>query len=62
MKTNENNLRYFYFIDFLRWVAAMGVLIHHYKAHFNITSENVHNSKIFSLIIDKKILFKKKLW
>ena len=62
MKTNENNLRYFYFIDFLRWVAAMGVLIHHYKAHFNITSENVYNSKIFSLIIDNAIIGSYGVW
>ena len=57
-----NNPRYFYFIDFLRWFAAMGVLIHHYKAHFNISSDRIYNSKVFSIIMDNAIIGSYGVW
>ena len=57
-----SNTRYFYFIDLLRWFAAMGVLVHHYKANFNITSENAQNSKIFSFIIDNAVIGSYGVW
>ena len=33
---NKKELKYFYFVDFLRWVAALAVLLHHYMAHFRV--------------------------
>lgn len=56
------NPRYFYFIDLLRWVAAMAVLIHHYKSHFKVSSISIENSKIFSLIIDNAIIGSYGVW
>ena len=56
------NLRYFYFIDLLRWFAAMGVLIHHYFAHFKINSTDANNSNIFNFISDNSILGSYGVW
>ena len=54
--------RYFYFIDLLRWFAAMGVLIHHYSAHFLKANIDIQDSKIFNLIIDHSIIGSYGVW
>ena len=33
---NNKSPNYFYLVDFLRWVAALAVLLHHYMAHFRV--------------------------
>jgi len=33
---NNKEIKYFYLIDFLRWVAALAILLHHYMAHFSV--------------------------
>ena len=57
-----NHQRYFYFIDVLRWIAAMGILIHHYVAYFPINISDVENSKIFSFIIENAIIGSYGVW
>ena len=67
-----NNIRYFYCVDFLRWIAALGILIHHYTAYFlygslTLSSEvvskyNIENSKIMTFIIDNAILGSYGVW
>ena len=54
--------RYFYFIDLLRWFAAIGVLIHHYSAFFLIQKTDVNNSKIINLIIEYAIIGSYGVW
>lgn len=54
--------RYFYFIDLLRWIAAMCVLIHHYVSHFYVSSDVVKDSKIFSFIVDKAVYGSYGVW
>ena len=67
-----NNIRYFYCVDFLRWIAALGILIHHYTAYFlygslTLSSEvvskyNIENSKMMTFIIDNAILGSYGVW
>ena len=67
-----NNIRYFYCVDLLRWIAALGILIQHYTAHFlygslTLSSEvvskyNIENSKIMTFIIDNAILGSYGVW
>jgi len=57
-----NNQRYFYFIDILRWIAAMGILIHHYVARFPISVNDVENSVIFRFIIENAIIGSYGVW
>ena len=57
-----NNQRYFYFIDVLRWIAAMGILIHHYVARFPISISDVENSKILSFVVDNAIIGSYGVW
>ena len=47
----NNKISYFYWIDFLRWGAAMAVLLHHYTAHFGV--ENIIDSNFFDTFIKK---------
>ena len=54
--------KYFYFIDFLRWVAAMGILIHHYKAHFPINAKDIKNSEVFSFLINNATIGSYGVW
>ena len=43
---------YFYGIDFLRWIAALGVVLYHYTLHFQI-EEIKYNSFLNYLVINK---------
>ena len=47
-----NKTEYFYGIDFLRWLAAFGVVVYHYLLHFQI-SEIQYSSFLNYLIINK---------
>ena len=38
--TDQKNKRYYYWIDFLRWVAALGVVFTHYQTLFHETWKN----------------------
>jgi len=49
----ETNRKYFYGIDFLRWVAAFGVVMYHYSLHFKI-NEIDYNSFLNYLVINKE--------
>ena len=44
---------YFYGIDFLRWVAALGVVLYHYTLHFQIT-EIKYNSFLNYLVLNRE--------
>ena len=44
---------YFYGIDFLRWIAALGVVLYHYTLHFQI-EEIKYNSFLNYLVINKE--------
>ena len=57
-----NHQRYFYFIDVLRWIAAMGILVHHYVTRFPVSISDVENSKIFSFIVDNAIIGSYGVW
>ncbi len=46
-------LNYFYGIDFLRWIAAFGVVIYHYSLHFQI-SEIQYNSFLNYLVVNRE--------
>ena len=48
-----NKTEYFYGIDFLRWLAAFGVVVYHYLLHFQI-SEIQYSSFLNYLIINKE--------
>ena len=43
---------YFYGIDFLRWVAAFGVVLYHYTIHFQITEIKY---KTFEVLEDERL-------
>jgi peptidoglycan/LPS O-acetylase OafA/YrhL len=51
---------YYYFVDLLRWLAAMAVLLHHYAAHFNISG--IDNSYFFNYLIKNSIIGSYGVW
>jgi peptidoglycan/LPS O-acetylase OafA/YrhL len=51
---------YYYLIDLLRWFAAMGVLLHHYAAHFKI--HEINNSNFFNYLIKNSIIGSYGVW
>ena len=55
-------IKYFYLIDLLRWIAAMGVLIHHYSYYFLIQKIDIKNSKIMNLITENAIIGSYGVW
>jgi peptidoglycan/LPS O-acetylase OafA/YrhL len=51
---------YYYFIDLLRWFAAMGILLHHYAAHFKVNE--INNSDFFNYFIKNSIIGSYGVW
>lgn len=51
---------YYYFVDLLRWLAAMGVLLFHYASHFNISG--IDNSFFFNYLIENNTIGSYGVW
>jgi peptidoglycan/LPS O-acetylase OafA/YrhL len=51
---------YYYLVDLLRWVAAIGVLLHHYSAHFNV--HEINDSYFFNYFIKNSIIGSYGVW
>ena len=57
---NNKSPKYFYLVDFLRWVAALAVLLHHYMAHFGV--KELETLKFLNFFAHNSILGSYGVW